>query len=138
MQATRCSRQSPSRDRPNFAPNFTTAKMTDEALRDAATISYSGGEYGRPLCHSEDAGRRLAAAVRERSCKKGLAWHRLGCAISAYPLVRDALWSPSAAQAEVSKNGVRAEEEDVEQRGCWLPSLQSCTGDEAACSALTA
>ena len=44
---------------PNFAPNFTIAKMTEEALSEAATISYTGGEYGRPLCHSEDAGRAL-------------------------------------------------------------------------------
>lgn len=43
---------------PNMAPNFSVAKMVDEAIS-KGTISYSKGDIGRPLCHSVDAGRAL-------------------------------------------------------------------------------
>ncbi len=45
---------------PNYAPNFSIAKMTDEALA-KGSISYSAGDVGRPLCQAEDAGRALVA-----------------------------------------------------------------------------
>ena len=43
---------------PNMAPNFSIAKMSEEALTHGR-ISYSGGDFGRPLCHADDAGRAL-------------------------------------------------------------------------------
>ncbi|HEC64127.1 MAG TPA: NAD(P)-dependent oxidoreductase [bacterium] len=43
---------------PNFAPNFSIYKMTQEAL-DEGQITYSPGDYGRPLLHAVDAGRAL-------------------------------------------------------------------------------
>ena len=41
-----------------MAPNFTIAKMVDEAI-ESGRVGFSAGEYGRPLLHSEDAGRAL-------------------------------------------------------------------------------
>lgn len=43
---------------PNLAPNFTVHKMTEEALS-SGRITFSPGEFGRPLLHSSDAGRAL-------------------------------------------------------------------------------
>jgi nucleoside-diphosphate-sugar epimerase len=50
---------------PNFAPNFTIAKMTEAALRHGK-VEYSEGDYGRPLLHSEDAGHAVVLLAEER------------------------------------------------------------------------
>merc|ERR1711957_679035 len=43
---------------PNFAPNFTVAKMVDAAM-DSGCIEFSNGDYGRPLLGASDAGAAL-------------------------------------------------------------------------------
>lgn len=50
---------------PNLAPNFTIAKMTAAALHDGK-ISYSEGDYGRPLLHAVDAGWALVKLTESR------------------------------------------------------------------------
>lgn len=48
---------------PNFSSNFTISRMAAEAF-ERGTITYSHGDYGRPLLHRRDAGRALLAAWR--------------------------------------------------------------------------
>ena len=43
---------------PNFAPNFSIAKMTNEAVF-RRTVTYSPGPFGRPMLHRQDAGNLL-------------------------------------------------------------------------------
>lgn len=49
---------------PNYAPNFSVAKMAEEALR-VGTIGYSAGDFGRPVCHTSDAGAALLALCED-------------------------------------------------------------------------
>jgi hypothetical protein len=55
---------------PNFAPNFSIAKMTAEAVF-KRSITFSPGEYGRPMLHQKDAG-NLLVAYCERARNRGL------------------------------------------------------------------
>jgi len=50
---------------PNFAPNFSICKMTESA-RESEIISYTPGDFGRPLLHRKDAGRALLSYIQNR------------------------------------------------------------------------
>ena len=55
---------------PNFAPNFSIAKMTNEAVF-RRTVTYSPGGYGRPMLHRQDAGELLVAYCERARSKRG-------------------------------------------------------------------
>lgn len=47
---------------PNLAPNFSITKMVAQAIKEGE-ISYSPGEFGRPLADSSEAGEALAVLI---------------------------------------------------------------------------
>jgi len=54
---------------PNYSPNFTIHKMVKEAL-EQNKITYSDGDYGRPLLHSNQAGDIIRSLAERETCNK--------------------------------------------------------------------
>mmetsp|Transcript_1874 Transcript_1874/g.2878 ORF Transcript_1874/g.2878 Transcript_1874/m.2878 type:complete len:336 (+) Transcript_1874:59-1066(+) len=54
---------------PNYSPNFTMGKMVQSAMK-TGKITYSAGDYGRPLLHSQQAASVLLALAEQRASAK--------------------------------------------------------------------
>lgn len=59
---------------PNLAPNFSINKMVVQVL-EQGKISYSPGQYGRPLIEANQAGEALILLIENDDCEKRFAWY---------------------------------------------------------------